>query len=71
MVVDLFTEMKVSDSHEHLWARDGLHFSAEGYRHFASLIAATLATSPVCAGKPWHKSNAKSVNTCTTREIFI
>lgn len=61
LLVDLWADMKTDEAHKSLWARDGLHFSAEGYRHFASLIAAQLATSPVTAGKPWHKSAAAKV----------
>lgn len=55
LLVDLWADMKTDDSHKHLWARDALHFSAEGYRHFASLIATQLVTSPVTAGRPWRK----------------
>lgn len=61
LLVDLWADMKTDDAHKSLWARDGLHFSAEGYRHFASLIAAQLATSPVTARKPWHKSATAKV----------
>lgn len=55
LLVDLWADMKTDASHKHLWSRDGLHFSAEGYRHFASLITTALVTFPA-ADMPWKKS---------------